>query len=61
MIFFWLLTLSEAVLAAEYNYIIVRGGTSGLTVANCLSEDRSISVLVIEAGSFVYDNTSHDY
>lgn len=40
----------------EYDYIIVGGGTSGLTVANRLSENSSISVLVIERGGDVQDN-----
>ncbi|ODM15220.1 hypothetical protein SI65_09459 [Aspergillus cristatus] len=56
MLFFWLFTLLTAALAAEYAYIVVEGGTSGLIVANRLSEDPSTSVLVIEAGSSVYDN-----
>lgn len=34
----------------NFDYIIVGGGTAGLTVANRLSEDASIKVLVIEAG-----------
>lgn len=36
----------------EYDYVIVGAGASGLTVANRLSEDPDISVLVIEAGNF---------
>lgn len=36
----------------EYDYIVVGAGASGLTVANRLSEDRNISVLIIEAGDF---------
>ncbi|KAF4307558.1 putative choline dehydrogenase protein [Botryosphaeria dothidea] len=35
-----------------YNYVIVGGGASGLTVANRLTENPEITVLVIEAGDF---------
>lgn len=34
----------------EYDFIIVGGGTSGLVLANRLTENEDISVLVIEAG-----------
>lgn len=65
-----LLTLSLLSLAAArsslrmqlddtgYDYIIVGGGTSGLTVANRLSENPAISVLVIERGGDVQDNAN---
>lgn len=39
-----------------YDYVVVGGGTSGLVVANRLSEDASVSVLVVEQGDSVYDD-----
>ncbi|KAJ6005745.1 hypothetical protein N7451_003689 [Penicillium sp. IBT 35674x] len=40
----------------KYDYIVVGGGTSGLVVANRLSELSNVTVLVIEAGGSVYNN-----
>lgn len=37
---------------AVYDYVIVGGGTAGLTLAERLSEDPSTSVAVIEAGTY---------
>ncbi|KAJ5177532.1 Glucose-methanol-choline oxidoreductase [Penicillium coprophilum] len=57
-----LLPLAAAVPHASYNshhtydYIVVGGGTSGLVVANRLSEQKNTTVLVIEAGGSVYNN-----
>lgn len=35
-----------------YDYVIVGGGTAGLTVADRLTEDEDTTVLVLESGSF---------
>ncbi|KAI9927105.1 hypothetical protein ASPWEDRAFT_33058 [Aspergillus wentii DTO 134E9] len=51
-----ILLLIAATAAIEYDYIIVGGGTSGLVVANRLSENPDISVLIIEAGPSVLHN-----
>lgn len=37
---------------ATYEYVIVGGGTAGLTLATRLAEQQAGSVAVIEAGSF---------
>ncbi|KAA8905688.1 hypothetical protein FN846DRAFT_950261 [Sphaerosporella brunnea] len=46
----------EEDLKSSYDYVVVGGGTAGLTVANRLSEDKHKSVLVIEAGSLLPEN-----
>jgi choline dehydrogenase-like flavoprotein len=35
----------------KFEYIVVGGGTAGLAVASRLTEDDSVSVLVVEAGA----------
>ncbi|CAG8949786.1 hypothetical protein HYFRA_00004109 [Hymenoscyphus fraxineus] len=42
----------EESLLSSYDYVIIGGGASGLTVANRLTEDSATTVLVIEAGDF---------
>ena len=37
---------------ASYDYVIVGGGTAGLTIATRLASDPTVSVAVIEAGGF---------
>ncbi|KAF9885040.1 hypothetical protein FE257_000771 [Aspergillus nanangensis] len=42
----------ESQLLATYDYVIIGAGVSGLTVANRLSENPNLDILVIEAGEF---------
>ena len=39
-----------------FDYIIVGGGTAGLTVANRLTEVPNITVAIVEAGDKVFNN-----
>ncbi|THV01184.1 alcohol oxidase [Dendrothele bispora CBS 962.96] len=44
------------VVEKSFDYIIVGGGTTGLTIATRLSENPGISVLVLEAGAANFDH-----
>jgi choline dehydrogenase len=43
---------SQGTSDATYDYVIIGGGTAGLTLAARLSEDNGTTVSVIEAGSY---------
>ncbi len=45
-----LIGLATPDLDAPFDYVVVGGGTAGLTVASRLSEDLDARVLVVEAG-----------
>ncbi|KAI0108674.1 GMC oxidoreductase [Nemania sp. FL0031] len=47
-------------LPASYDYIVVGGGTAGLTIARRLAENTSLSIAVVEAGDF-YDLSNGNY
>ena len=65
LVFACLVPLASAIIIdrateKEYDYVVVGGGTSGCVVANRLSEDSDVSVLVIEAGPILNDEAEFD-
>ena len=42
---------SVSLLKAEYDYVVVGGGTADLVVASRLSENEQVKVIVLEAGA----------
>ncbi|KAJ6087143.1 Glucose-methanol-choline oxidoreductase [Penicillium canescens] len=46
--------------SATFDYVIVGGGNSGLTIASRLAENQTVSVAVIEAGGF-YETDNGNY
>jgi hypothetical protein len=57
-VFLSLAALVTSSQALTYDYVIIGAGTSGLVIANRLSELPNITVAVIEAGASVVNNTN---
>ncbi|KAH8880922.1 alcohol oxidase [Thozetella sp. PMI_491] len=41
---------------ATYDYVVIGGGTAGNTIASLLARDKDISIAVVEAGGFAWED-----
>ncbi len=52
-------TFGQPGVNATFDYLVVGGGTAGLTVATRLAEEKGVKVAVIEAGGFYEEDSGN--